>query len=203
MVNYDSDDMPPLSQQTRRPLDTALRQQRVKAWYPVLDPWWVIGSFIVLGAIFVPIGKFSGGGGARRGELGQRGHVYIDITELILTHADTFSLFLYICIGFYIQSLSNQIFERVVQYDAYDSPHPECGINTTVNAGTNCQISITVDEDLTPPILIYYQIENFHQNHRTYEKSRDNYQVLYEFWIAFCNFMVSRILYRAIAIDYI
>jgi hypothetical protein len=48
---------PPLSEQTRRPLDTALRQQRVKAWYPILNPWWVVGTFCVLGAIFVPVGK--------------------------------------------------------------------------------------------------------------------------------------------------
>jgi LEM3 (ligand-effect modulator 3) family / CDC50 family len=80
-------------------------------------------------------------------------------------------------IGFHIQSMSNQIFERVVQYDAFDNPHPTCGINTTVNAGTQCTISIRVDEDLQPPILIYYQIENFHQNHRKYQKSRDLYQV--------------------------
>ena len=107
MVNYDSDDMPPLSQQTRRPLDTALRQQRVKAWYPVLDPWWVIGSFIVLGAIFVPIGKFSGGGGG--GERGQRGNVCIDITELILTHADTLSLSLYMHRFLHSESLQSNL----------------------------------------------------------------------------------------------
>lgn len=58
MGEFDDDDMPPLSEQTRRPLDTALRQQRVKAWYPVLDPWWVIGGFLVVGAIFVPTGEF-------------------------------------------------------------------------------------------------------------------------------------------------
>ena len=79
--------------------------------------------------------------------------------------------------GFHIQRMSNDIFERVVQYDAFDNPHPKCGINSTVNAGTECTISIQVDKNLTPPILIYYQIENFHQNHRKYQKSRDLYQV--------------------------
>jgi len=53
------DPPPPLSEQTRRPADTALLQQRVKAWYPILDPWWVIAGFAILGAIFVPVGKSS------------------------------------------------------------------------------------------------------------------------------------------------
>jgi len=57
MSDNGEDAPPPLSEQTRRPLDTAFRQQRVKAWYPVLNPWWVIGIFIVLGAILVPVGK--------------------------------------------------------------------------------------------------------------------------------------------------
>jgi len=56
-MNSTDDPEPPLEEQTRRPLDTALRQQRVKAWYPVLDPWWVIGAFVLFGAIFVPVGK--------------------------------------------------------------------------------------------------------------------------------------------------
>ena len=73
--------------------------------------------------------------------------------------------------------MSNELFERVVQYDAYDNPHPTCGINSTTNAGTQCSITITVDKDVNPPILIYYEIENFHQNHRKYTKSRDLFQV--------------------------
>jgi hypothetical protein len=50
------DPIPPLEEQTKRPIDTALRQQRVRAWYPILDPWWVIGAFVILGAVFVPVG---------------------------------------------------------------------------------------------------------------------------------------------------
>jgi hypothetical protein len=58
MSQFESEDMPPLSEQTRRPLDTALRQQRVKAWYPVLDPWYVIFGFLAIGAIFIPTGMY-------------------------------------------------------------------------------------------------------------------------------------------------
>mmetsp|Transcript_9706 Transcript_9706/g.18381 ORF Transcript_9706/g.18381 Transcript_9706/m.18381 type:complete len:193 (-) Transcript_9706:1679-2257(-) len=40
----------------RRPKDTALKQQRMKAWQPILDPWYVIATFVVIGVIFVPVG---------------------------------------------------------------------------------------------------------------------------------------------------
>lgn len=59
MSAVEEDPEPPLSEQTRRPLDTALRQQRMKAWYPMLNTWWVVGAFCLLGAVFVPVGELS------------------------------------------------------------------------------------------------------------------------------------------------
>jgi len=47
-----------LTEQTRRPLDTALRQQRIAAWSPYLDPWWVVGTLLLLAAIFIPVGMY-------------------------------------------------------------------------------------------------------------------------------------------------
>jgi len=76
-----------------------------------------------------------------------------------------------------MQKLSNEVYEHVENYDGSDNPNPECGINSTVNANQQCKLSITVTQDLQPPVLIYYQIEGFHQNHRSYQRSRDVYQV--------------------------
>ena len=41
------------------PPDTAVFQQRMKAWHPILHPAWVIGTFFALGAVFVPSGELS------------------------------------------------------------------------------------------------------------------------------------------------
>jgi len=43
---------------TRRRLvaDTPFKQQKLKAWQPILTPNWVIGTFAVVGLIFIPIG---------------------------------------------------------------------------------------------------------------------------------------------------
>jgi hypothetical protein len=46
--------------QSRRPVDTAIRQQRMKSWQPILDPAYVIIGIFVLGAVFVGTGNGRG-----------------------------------------------------------------------------------------------------------------------------------------------
>jgi len=41
---------------SRRPANTAFKQQRLKAWQPILTPKPVIISFIIIGIVFIPIG---------------------------------------------------------------------------------------------------------------------------------------------------
>jgi hypothetical protein len=43
--------------QSRRPVDAAIRQQRMKSWKPILDPVYVIIGFFALGAVFVGTGN--------------------------------------------------------------------------------------------------------------------------------------------------
>jgi hypothetical protein len=49
------------------------------------------------------------------------------------------------------------------------------GVNTN-----ECQIQVNIDRDVDEPVFIYYQLENFYQNHRRYVKSRSNKQLLGE-----------------------
>jgi len=44
------------SEQTMRPRDSALHQQRIEAWHPILDPVWVIAALFYIGVIMVPVG---------------------------------------------------------------------------------------------------------------------------------------------------
>lgn len=41
---------------SKKPEDTDFRQQRLRAWQPLLTPAWVIGTFFFIGLIFLPIG---------------------------------------------------------------------------------------------------------------------------------------------------
>lgn len=45
-----------LSPLTRRNADTAFKQQRLKAWQPILTPATVLPTFFLIGLIFVPLG---------------------------------------------------------------------------------------------------------------------------------------------------
>lgn len=51
------------------------------------------------------------------------------------------------------------------------------------------QVKFTIDEDVDGPIYVYYELQNFYQNHRRYVKSRSAYQlegqvrqVMMRFW---------------------
>mmetsp|Transcript_26104 Transcript_26104/g.38627 ORF Transcript_26104/g.38627 Transcript_26104/m.38627 type:complete len:376 (-) Transcript_26104:41-1168(-) len=122
---------------TKVPLDTAVRQQRMKAWTPILHPVWVILTLIAVGAAFVPLGlKF--------------------------------------------QAMSDAVVEYKRKYDSYDGNlnlTDDCGIDIA-NQGKNCTLTFNILDDMEGAVMVYYEIENFHQNHREYETSRDDAQLL-------------------------
>jgi hypothetical protein len=39
------------------------------------------------------------------------------------------------------------------------------------------QLTFTFDEDANGPLYVYYELENFYQNHRRYVSSRDAFQL--------------------------
>lgn len=141
-----------IAEQTLRPLDVAIAQQRVEAWHPILDPVWVIVAFFYLGAILLPV-------------------------------------------AFKINSIQNNVIEMSTSYDDYDnytfaptsSPanliitgdNNTCGIGTVYNANKTCTLTFLTPENeyMYPPIFIYYELRNFHQNHRNYYQSKDAYQL--------------------------
>lgn len=83
--------------------------------------------------------------------------------------------------GYKIDSIQKDVVEMKVTYDSYSgSDDPvviQCGINNTYNANHNCTITLTVPRDMNPPILIYYELDNFYQNHRSYYTSKDEAQM--------------------------
>jgi hypothetical protein len=54
----DDESVPDLADQVNRPSDVAIQQQRIRAWHPILDPEWMIYSFLIMAMILIPVGKF-------------------------------------------------------------------------------------------------------------------------------------------------
>jgi hypothetical protein len=84
-------------------------------------------------------------------------------------------------IGVQFNIMSDDVVEYHRTYDSYSLTNEwteECGIDSA-NANKTCTITIDVDTDMKGPVMVYYEIDNFYQNHREYATSRDDKQVRY------------------------
>ena len=90
----------------------------------------------------------------------------------------TFSIFsvIFLAIGIVLYVMSDQITEQEKRYD--DFCHPQIRKVDAQGKPVPCEIKfLTVDTPIQGPIYVYYQLDNFYQNHRRYVKSRDNQQL--------------------------
>jgi len=81
----------------------------------------------------------------------------------------TFSIFsvIFLAIGIVLYVLSEQIVEASVQYDEV--------CYKFIDKKENCTVKLAAfDKVVKGPVYVYYQLDNFYQNHRRYVKSRDN-----------------------------
>lgn len=134
------------SEKNNRPSDSAFKQQKLKAWQPILTPTWVVCTFMVIAIVFLPVGGI-------------------------------------------LFAASDNVVEYTIKYD--DVKHNswcEASGNSACTGDSNKQyqkvqvgqtkfVTFTVDKDMEAPIYLYYQLENFYQNHRRYVKSRDDEQL--------------------------
>lgn len=83
----------------------------------------------------------------------------------------TFSIFsiIFLAIGIVLYVLSEQIFESSTQYNEV------CKQFLQTNPQQNCTVELEkIPNDVVGPVYVYYQLDNFYQNHRRYVKSRDS-----------------------------
>ena len=87
----------------------------------------------------------------------------------------------FIPMGFKFRAISNNVVEYKFKYDSYEEGIlGDCGIdeaNEGMNNNKTCTIDFVVTDDMKGPVMVYIEIENFYQNHRAYETSRDDKQV--------------------------
>ncbi|KAK1387935.1 ALA-interacting subunit [Heracleum sosnowskyi] len=87
---------------------------------------------------------------------------------------------IFVPIGVVSLRASKDVVEIIDRYDyeciPQESRNDKVGYiqNSTNN---NCKRKLTVKKDMDHPIYVYYQLDNFYQNHRRYVKSRSDQQL--------------------------
>jgi hypothetical protein len=73
---------------------------------------------------------------------------------------------IFIIIGIIILIYSNKIHEVSIRYDTL-----------CTSTKTDCEATIEIDKKIEKDVMVYYQINNFYQNHRRYVKSKSDDQL--------------------------
>ncbi|KAG0003863.1 hypothetical protein BGZ79_010935 [Entomortierella chlamydospora] len=156
----------------RRPPNTSFKQQRLKAWQPIMTAKAVLPTFFIVGVLFAPLGG-----------------LYIwrnnQVTEMS---------FDYTACSNYLQPVpvpesSFKHSSSVAEFDRPTymvTPNVTRTITSAIEGSTvapvtytvqQCTITLTIPVDLKPPVMMYYKLTNFYQNHRRYAKSLDYKQL--------------------------
>ncbi|KAI8636664.1 CDC50/LEM3 family [Parasitella parasitica] len=142
-------------EKSRKPANTAFKQQRLKAWQPLLTPKTVLPTLFVAGIIFAPLG------GLFLYESDTVNEVIIDYTNCLNANSTPTPLDPSSYSYKFTAEGSGQMYAPTVRF----VPNAVAG-----DAGV-CAIRFTVPIDLKTPVFLYYRLTNFYQNHRKYVKS--------------------------------
>ncbi|PVU97825.1 hypothetical protein BB561_000230 [Smittium simulii] len=140
---------------SKRPSNTAFKQQRLRAWQPLLSPKTVLPTFFIIGLIFAPIG------GVLFWLSSQLFEYTIDYTNC----AAAGSSFTAISSDLYSQHYSEKITNLSAPQQKYDSD------------SNVCTLQFTIPINIASPIFFYYRLTKFYQNHRKYVNSFDAAQL--------------------------
>ncbi|KAI5800058.1 ligand-effect modulator 3 family [Geopyxis carbonaria] len=152
---------------SRKPGNTAFRQQRLKAWQPILTPKTVLPLFFIIGVIFAPIG-------------GLLLYASAQVQELVVdyTSCDSASTKLELIPSkYYRSSFATVVAPKSAPKWKFEKNQTSI-MDTAPDYQENvCTIEFEIPNDLKPPLLMYYRLSNFYQNHRRYVQSLDEDQL--------------------------
>jgi hypothetical protein len=146
---------------SKRPANTAFRQQRLRAWQPILTPRSVLPIFFVIGAIFAPLG-------------GVLLWASEQVQEIIIDYTDCDTLAPISSTAALPAGRVTTSFKSSAQTSVTTWQRNETDEATKT---TGCSLFFDIPESLGPPVFLYYKLTNFYQNHRKYVQSLDTDQL--------------------------
>ncbi|KAF9264938.1 cell cycle control protein [Marasmius fiardii PR-910] len=158
----------------RRPANTAFKQQRLKAWQPILTPKTVLPTFFILGVIFGPIGGLLIWGSSQVSEM------TFDYTECERVANSTIAgglQFENLPQSKYSYNLRSQDSKATINAPPCYALIDNRGSGNTSAPELQCVLEFDVPADLNPSVFMYYKLTNFFQNHRRYVKSLNSDQL--------------------------
>ncbi|KAI9849416.1 MAG: hypothetical protein M1838_000159 [Thelocarpon superellum] len=153
---------------SRRPANTAFRQQRLKAWQPILTPKTVLPLFFAVGIVFAPIG------GLLLYASAQVQEIVLDYSDCIATATEELSEIPSSKVQSYFKPSNNSDFDPATWKKSTTIHSYAPGVDVETNV---CTLEFQIPDDIGPPVLLYYRLSNFYQNHRRYVKSLDSNQL--------------------------
>ncbi|GMK54001.1 hypothetical protein CspeluHIS016_0105870 [Cutaneotrichosporon spelunceum] len=154
---------------SKRPANTAFKQQRLKAWQPILTPKAVLPTLLIIGLIFAPIGAVIIWGS------GKVTNFSLDYTDCDEQPGD--GTWADMPKGKWDYELKSG---TTVSKSSISTPKWAFTNNSSADVGkrAQCRIQFDVPYDLGPGVFMYYKLTNYYQNHRRYVNSFDSDQLL-------------------------
>lgn len=151
--------------QSKKPDNSAFKQQRLPAWQPVLTAKSVLPIFFIVGVVFIPIGSLI--------IVASEG-----VQEVERVYTSCKAKF-----EFTNQNMSdiqpvNDDRECKDIYDTWKLKLGSQGGFISDPPTCVCVEEINITAVMEKPIFAYYRLTNYYQNHRRYVKSRDDTQLL-------------------------
>lgn len=137
--------------------DSKFKQQKLDAWQPILTPSWVIGTFVLMGLIFTPIG-------AALLVISRNNFESIVVYDNLALQQEAAST------GESSPCLVDQMNLGYMRIQATNGLTPKCIITFTFTK----DVSLVGDD---AELFLYYELTNFFQNHRRYVQSRSDSQL--------------------------
>jgi len=170
--------------ETKKPDNSAFKQQRLPAWQPVLTAKSVLPIFVIVGLVFIPIGVLII---VASNEVLEYETSYTDCTARTFWFAET-SDQPTIALLQDNRDIINNNPDISTCGDVYqqwatckdENTQDQCGpnFNRTFPPTCICTQNLNVEQDMEKSTFTYYRLTDYYQNHRRYVKSRDDVQLL-------------------------